>query len=160
MVLQNREIDIEHLANEYTKNDKIQGTIHPEEDPSCDECEDSGESLGTQSGIEFKFGRYRFLETHREVDKFLSGFPGCTAVTLGTFQDILDCLKKQIYQMKQLEPQSDVGVIQINIEQLKAGLLPSPISYLDEMHKMLPKVSMLVLHQAWVHLKGNYSLRM
>lgn len=65
---------------------------------------------------------------------------GCPTVTLDSFREILDGLKKQIHQMEQLEPQSDVGVIRINIEKLKAGLMPSPISCLDEMHKILPKV--------------------
>lgn len=61
-------------------------------------------------------------------------------VTLDSFRELLDGLENQQRQMEQLQPSTDVGVIQINIEKLKAGLLPSPVSCLREMNNMLPQV--------------------
>lgn len=61
-------------------------------------------------------------------------------VTLDSFRELLDGLESQQRQMEQLQPSSDVGVIQINIEKLKSGLLPSPVSCLREMNNMLPQV--------------------
>lgn len=52
MVLQNREIDVDHLAKEYAKSDRVRGALQTRDDASGDEDTDFEKAVETQSGIE------------------------------------------------------------------------------------------------------------
>jgi hypothetical protein len=52
----------------------------------------------------------------------------------------MDLLVEQSTKISELPPFQDVSIIRVNCEKLKRALLPSPLSCLAAIHKLLPEI--------------------